>query len=303
MLPRYVLITPARNEAKFIVQTLRSVVAQTVRPIKWVIVSDGSTDGTDEIVEQYAAQHSWIELFRMPNRRERDFAGKAHCLNTAWSRVRDLDFDVVASLDADISFQEHYFAYLLQKLAEDPGLGLVGTPFRELSDETYDYRFVSIEHVSGACHVFRRQCFTEIGGYVALKGGGIDHFMVVSARMRGWRTRTFTDLFCVHHREMGTAQAGVLKARFKIGTKDYAFGNHPVWELFRTGYQMTKKPLVTGGLMVLAGYLWSMIRAVPRSAPAEMVAFQRREQMERLKRFLTRRPHPMSNTLAGSGSL
>lgn len=284
-LPTYVLITPARNEAQFIELTIKSVVLQTVPPLKWVIVSDGSTDSTDAIVAKYAADYAWIELVRMPARRERHFAGKVHAFNAGYARVKDLDYDVIGSLDGDISFDEDYFAFLLRKVVENRALGLVGTPFREGSDLIYDYRFVNIEHVSGACQLFRRQCFEEIGGYVPVKGGCIDHIAVLSARMKGWKTRTFPERVCLHHREMGTAQHGLLRARFRNGAKDYAIGNHPLWELFRTAYQMTKRPPVIGGLMVGLGYGWSMIRRVERPVSRELVAFQKREQMVRLKRF------------------
>ena len=286
-LPSYVLITPARNEAQFIDSTIRSVVAQTTRPIKWVVVSDGSTDGTDDIVRRYADSNPWIELVKMPMRQERHFAGKVHAFNAGYTRVRHLDYEMIASLDGDISFDEDYFSFLLQKLVEDHSLGVVGTPFREGSDPIYDYRFVNIEHVSGACQLFRRQCFEGIGGYVAVKGGCIDHIAVLTARMKGWKTRTFPERVCLHQRKMGTAQSGILTARFKNGAKDYAIGNHPLWELFRTVYQMSKKPIVIGGLMVGLGYLWSQIRRVERPVSRELMIFQRREQMLRLKRFLT----------------
>jgi biofilm PGA synthesis N-glycosyltransferase PgaC len=305
-LPTYVLITPARNEAGFIELTIRSVVEQLARPMKWVIVSDGSTDGTDDIVRKYACEHPWIELVRMPERRERHFSGKVHAFMAGYARVRDLDFQAIASLDADISFDKEYFAFLLGKLAEDQALGLVGTPFQEGSTPVYDYRFVSIEHVSGACQLFRRECFEEIGGYAPVKGGGIDYIAVVSARMKGWRTRTFTDKVCLHHREMGTAERGSLRAKFKLGAKDYALGNHPTWELFRTVYQMRKRPIIAGGAALLAGYLWALISGVERPVSDEMLEFTRQEQMKRLKKFLTgvfrntREPNPQADFPARS---
>jgi len=286
-LPSYVLITPARNEAAFIERTLQSVVAQTVPPAKWVIVSDGSTDGTDEIVKRYAAKFSWIELLRMPERKERHFAGKVLAFNAGNARVQDVPYEAIVSLDGDISFDEGYFEFLLGKLAGDRQLGLVGTPFQDSQHRTYDYRFVSIEHVSGACQVFRRECFEEIGGYVPVKGGGIDHIAVITARMKGWKTRTFPEKTCTHHRAMGTAQRGRVMARFRFGMQDYALGGHPLWEVFRTFYQMTSPPWILGGLMVGCGYFWAMIRREPRPVSAELVAFRRREQMQRLKRFLT----------------
>jgi len=167
-------------------------------------------------------------------------------------------------------------------------LGLVGTPFRELSGETYDYRFVNIEHVSGACQVFRRECFEAIGGYKPVKGGSIDHIAVITARMKGWKTRTFTEKSCLHHRPMGTAGRSELKARFKLGLKDYAIGNHSIWEFFRVVRQMGTPPVFMGGLALGAGYLWGFIRQVPRPVSSDLIAFHRREQMQRLSRCMRR---------------
>src|SRR5260370_34012852 len=205
-LPKYVLITPARNEAAFIEQTVESVVAQTVRPAKWVIVSDGSTDGTDEIVSKYAAENPWIELIRMPERRERHFAGKVYAFEAGYANVRGMKYNAIGNLDGDVSFDNDLFSFLLQKLAGDGSLGLVGAPCIESSEETYDYRFSSVDDVSGACQLFRRECFEEVGGYTPLKEGGIDYVALITARMKGWRTRTLTEKVCIHHRMRGTAQ-------------------------------------------------------------------------------------------------
>jgi poly-beta-1,6-N-acetyl-D-glucosamine synthase len=287
-LPSYVLVTPARNEERFIGRTIESVIAQTTRPLRWVIVSDGSTDRTELIVQQYADEHPWIVLERRPERKERDFAGKVFAFNAGYARVKELSFDCVASLDADITFGAGYFEYLLSKLALDPRLGVVGTPFRE-GDSGYDYRFVSIEHVSGACQLFRRQCFEEIGGYVPNKGGGIDHIAVLTARMKGWKSRTFTEMVSEHHREMGSATRSPLQIKFNVGRLDYALGGHPVWELFRCAYQMSHPPRVAGGVMIFLGYFSSMLRRSGRSISPELVQFRQREQMTRLRRFFSHR--------------
>lgn len=283
----YVIITPARNEAQYIDLTLRSMVAQTQPPIKWVIVSDGSTDSTDEIVRSYLADYPWIELLRMPARQERHFAGKVHAFNAGYDRVKNLDFDVAGNLDADVSFEPEHFEFLIRQMAENSQLGVVGAPFRE-GNFQYDYRFQNIENVWGGCQLFRRECFDAIGGYLPLKGGCIDHIAVVSARMHGWKTRTFTDKLCIHHRVMGTAQQGALKARFKMGAKDYSVGNHPVWELSRMFYQMAKPPYVIGGLSLAAGYIWSVLRRAKVPVSHDEVAFTRREQLRRLREFVAR---------------
>lgn len=286
ILPSYVVITPARNEAEFIECTLRSVTAQTVHPLRWVIVSDGSTDGTDEIVSRYAAKFSWIELVQMPPRSERNFAGKVIAFNAGYARLRDLEYQVIVSLDGDISFEPDYLEFLLKKLTDDPQLGLTGTPFQELSGRKYDYRFVSVEHVSGACQVFRRECFEAIGGYIPVKGGSIDHIAVISSRMKGWKTRTWTEKVCIHHREIGTAQRSVVGSKFRYGIKDYRIGNHPLWEIFRAVYQMGQPPVCVGGAALGAGYFWALLRRFDRPVPRELVSFHRSEQMLRLKRLL-----------------
>ena len=144
----------------------------------------------------------------------------------------------------------------MERWGENPRLGVAGAPFREGTFQ-YDYRFTNIENVWGGCQLFRRECFEAIGGYMPLKGGCIDHVAVLSARLHGWQTRTFTEKVCLHHRRNGHGNARCLKARFKLGVKDYSVGNHPLWELFRTIYQMKNRPYVIGGLALGSGYAWS----------------------------------------------
>jgi glycosyltransferase involved in cell wall biosynthesis len=283
----YVLVTPARDEAAFIAATIESVAAQTLTPLRWVIVSDGSTDGTDEIVARYAEHYAWIELVTLPPRQQRTFAGKARAFNLGWERLEALPYEAIANLDADVSFEPTYFAWLLQKFCDDPALGVIGTAFQDRSLH-YNYRFVSIDHVAGPCQVFRRRCLEDIGGYVTSQAGGVDHIAVVLARMKGWKTRTFPEMTYRHHRQMGTASRGVLAARYRAGVLDYLLGSHPVWELFRSVYQTTKTPLVAGGIVLLAGYLSAAVRRPERPVSPEFVAFRRREQLARLRALFRR---------------
>ena len=284
-LPSYVVVTPARNEAKFIELTIMSMLAQTIRPLKWVIVSDGSIDDTDDIVRKYAAAHNWIELVRMPEHRDRQFAAKVSAFNAGYLRISHVNYGAIAALDADISFEPDYFSFLLGKLAENPKLGLVGTPFAQ-EGVTYDYRFASIEHVSGACQLFRRECFNDVGGYMPVKGGGVDWIAVTTARMKGWKTRTFTEQVCHHHRPMGTASAGRLRAHFMLGRQDYYLGGHPLWQLLRGCYQMQRKPYVIGGLLLIAGYGWSWLKRLERPVSRELIRFHQQEQIQRLRQSL-----------------
>ena len=282
---QYLLVTPAKNEDAFIELTICSVVSQTVRPLRWFVVSDGSTDRTNEIVARYARRHEWIELLQMPERQSRDFGGKADCVNAGYAYARHLGCDIIGSLDADISFEKDYFAFLLQKFADDPHLGVAGTPFSE-NGVTYNYRFSSTDHVSGACQLFRRECFEAIGGYTPVKGGGIDVIAVLTARLKGWRTRTFTEKISHHHRLMGSAQQRrKILADFAVGQKDYRLGFHPMWQIFRSLYQMTRRPYVIGGAALFTGYFWAMLHRYERSVGRELLQFQRQDQMRRLRRF------------------
>ena len=284
-LPAYVLVTPARNEARFIEGTIQSVIAQTVRPLRWAIVSDGSTDGTDEIVSRYAAEHEWIQLVRMPERAERHFAGKVYAFNAGLERMNGLPYEVLASLDADITFQTDYFEFLLGRLAADPQLGVAGTPYKDTIGDTYDYRFMSTDHVSGACQVFRRACFEDIGGYVPSRGGCIDSIATLTARSKGWKTRAFPERTSLHHRVIGTAEQGQIRSRFVLGKRDWAIGNHPLWEVCRGLYQATKKPYVIRGMAIVAGYAWAAVRGAQRPVSRELRAFRRKEEMAHLARF------------------
>ena len=136
--------------------------------MKWVIVSDGSTDGTDDIVNRYAAQHDWIELLRMPERKERHFAGKAGAIHAGRSRIADLDYDIIGNLDADITVDEDYFRFLLSKFAENPRLGVAGTPFRE-GTRQYDYRFTSTSMFPA-----RASCFEKHASKISADTGNQD---------------------------------------------------------------------------------------------------------------------------------
>jgi biofilm PGA synthesis N-glycosyltransferase PgaC len=285
--PLYVVVTPARNEAAFIAKTIETMVCQTVLPQKWVIVNDGSTDDTGSIVEKYAAKYDWLELVSLPVRRERNFAAKVYAFNAGLERLKDVPYEIIANLDGDVGLDEDHFEFLLNKFMDDSHLGVAGTIFREeggYSSETNS--FEGQNHVSGQCQVFRRQCFQEIGGYFANKEGGIDWIAVTTARMMGWKTRSYREKSFFHFRHLGTAERGILASSFSYGEKDYYLGGHPVWELFRVTYRLTKPPYIVDGLALGLGYGWAMLRRVPRPVSRQLMAFHRKEQMGKLSVIL-----------------
>jgi biofilm PGA synthesis N-glycosyltransferase PgaC len=280
---RYVLITPARNEEAFIEKTIESMINQTILPVKWVIVDDGSTDKTREIISRYLAQHSWIELVQMPQRQDRSFAAKVVAFNAGYDRIKDLRYEIIGNLDADISFEKDHFEFLVKNFSEDSTLGVAGTVFREDCYSSETDSFEGHKHVSGQCQLFRRQCWEEIGGYIAHRAGGIDWMAVTTARMKGWKTESFREKSFFHHRHLGTAERSVLSSLFSYGEKDYYLGGHPVWELFRVAYRSSKQPYIIGGISLGLGYCSAFVRRTPRPVGRDLMAFHRKEQMLKLR--------------------
>jgi glycosyltransferase involved in cell wall biosynthesis len=281
-----ILVTPARNEEAFIEKTIESVVRQTVRPIRWVIVNDGSTDATGVIARRYAAIHGWIDVVDMPQHRDRSFAAKVHCFDAGYGTVRSIDHEVVGNLDADISFGRDYLEFLLGKFAEDPKLGVTGTIFKEHGYSSDSDSFEGQNHVAGGCQLFRRRCFEDVGGYIPNKAGGIDWIAVTKARMLGWKTRSFREKAFFHHRSLGTAGRSKVASNFAYGHKDYLFGGHPLYEAFRVAYQISKRPYVVGGLAIGAGYAWAGLRRTERPVSDELMRFHRGEQLTKLRIIL-----------------
>ena len=281
--PSYVLVTAARNEEKYIGKTIHSVMTQTILPQKWVIVSDGSSDRTDDIVNQQAAATGWIELIRMPKHVSRQFSNQAICLNLGYERVKHLEFGIIGFLDADISFEKDYFEFLLSKFLKFSELGVGGTPYLEGQYAIDRNVFYDRHHVHGACQLFRRECFEAIGGFIPIEIGGHDKVAVTVARLNGWETRSFDGKNWIHHRQIGFGGQSILSVKLKYGHKDYILGNHPLWEIFRAIYQMVHKPYFVGGLLLLSGYLFSFLSGERRPVPMEYIAFHRQEEISRLK--------------------
>lgn len=280
---RYVLLTAAYNEESFIARTIASVVAQTVLPARWIIVSDGSTDRTDEIVRQYAAQHDFIRLLRVERTQARGVASKVNALTLAYKELGDVAYEFIGNLDADVSLQSCYFETLLGRFRGDPLLGIAGGLIHEARGGTFKSRLSnSLKSVAHAGQLVHRKCYEEIGGYVAFKYGGEDWCAEVSARMRGWHVEAFSDLPIMHYRQTGSADR-LLRHRFREGRMDFSFGSHPVFELFKCARRLPESPFLLGALVRLVGFLGAYLSNEPRLVPPEFVAFLRREQKHRLR--------------------
>jgi biofilm PGA synthesis N-glycosyltransferase PgaC len=279
----YALITAARNEEAYIARTLESVAAQTVPPAVWVIVSDGSTDRTDEIVNDYSSRFEFIRLLRLPAGGARVFSSQAHACNSGYESIRTAKFDFAGFLDADISLAPTYYGRLLEKFHANPRLGIGGGQIVEAAGERYAPRAGnSPDEVAGAVQFLRRECLEEIGGLIPLRWGGHDAVANVMARRNGWEVRTFPDLDAIHHRPTGTAGATIRQARFREGMQDYFMGYHLLFEIGKCAKRISERPYVAGSLFRLSGYLWPAVRRQQRALPSEFVRYLKQQQLRRL---------------------
>jgi glycosyltransferase involved in cell wall biosynthesis len=285
----YVLFTAARNEEAHIEKTIRSVIAQTVLPAKWVIVSDGSVDHTDEIVNQYATTHDFIVLLRRSADRERNYGSKAKALKVAYEHFTNLDYDFVGNLDADVSFAPTYYEEALSKFDANECLGVVGGMRFDLRNGQFRQIRPARNSAGGPTQLFRRKCYEEIGGYLPLRFGGVDTVAETMARMHGWQVETFPDLEVYHYRPTGTAGGGQVRAKFKAGILAYSVGYHPLFEVGRCLFRIFDEPPVIGSFSLLTGYCWAALKRYERQVPDDFVRYLRSEQFARLRSALLRK--------------
>ncbi len=276
----YVVITPARNEEKYIGFTIRSMLNQTIQPSLWIIVDDGSSDATANIVADAASGCDWIKLVRNnPSSGRGPGRNVVFAFNRGISEI-DRQYDFLVKFDADLQFEPDYFEKLLQKFTEDPQLGIGGgycaiRNGKELTiDQPPDY------HVRGATKMYRRECFEQIGGLVPAMGwDGLDE---MKAMMLGWRTKSFRDLVLVHCRATGS-ETGLIHYAWMWGKSAYFMGYDPLFFLASCIAKFKKKPYGIFGCTMVAGYLKSFLSRAEVLADEELVRFIRQFQRNRLR--------------------
>lgn len=282
----YVLVTPTRNEEAYIEKTIQSVVKQTILPKRWVIVNDGSTDSTTEIVRKYAINFNFIRLVELPKRKERHFAGKVNAIKAGFNYLGDEDYEFYGNLDADVSFDSKYYEILLDKFEEDPALGISGGRLYDKINEKFVKLNYSSESVAGPIQFFRRKCYEDIGGYVLSKAGLVDAMAEVTARMKGWQTSTFSELKVFHHRKTGSEGRNIWQVTKREGSMDYLFGVYPLWNLFRSLQRINKKPYIIGSIIRIYGYWDNQIKKVKRPVSDEFISYLRKEEKSKMRLFL-----------------
>lgn len=285
--PRFLAVTPARNEASRLPETARAFLAQTVRPVVWVIVDDGSSDGTGDVADALAREHAFVRVVRRPDRGRRSVGGGVvEAFDAGLAAAADVPRDFVAKVDADVTFGPRYLERLAERFAEDPRLcAASGKVYRPTARGPVE-EFIIDEQTSGAFKCWRAEWFAAMGGLVReAMWDGID---LHRARMAGLRTRSFRDpeLAITHHRLMGSSDRGVLRGRLRWGRGQYFMGSHPAYMAASAAFRMAEKPYVVGGLCILLGYLAAAFRRAPRYEFPGFRAALHAWQMGRLKRLV-----------------
>ena len=282
----YVVISPGRNEAEFMRRTLDSVVAQTLRPALWVIVDDGSTDESPEILAEYARTHDWIRVVRREDRGHRAVGpGVIEAFYAGFATIDPDDYTYLCKLDLDLVLPEGYFEGLIAKMEADPRLGSISgkTYYLDAQGRRVSER-IGDEMSVGASKFMRIACFRQIGGFVReVMWDGID---VHKARELGWKAGSFDDaeLAFEHLRPMGSSQSGILTGRRRHGAGQYFMGSDPLYFTATAIWKMTHPPYVTGGLASLQGYLAAWARGATQHDDPGLRRLIRRYQRRALIR-------------------
>jgi glycosyltransferase involved in cell wall biosynthesis len=282
----YCLVTPCRDEARYIAKTLDAVVGQTARPAAWVIVDDGSTDATPEILAEYASRHDFIHVVRREDRGRRSVGpGVIDAFYAGLAQVELDAYDYVCKLDGDLEFGPEYFERLMCLMEADPWLGnLSGKLFGPRASGTLIEERTGDEDAVGPAKFYRVKCFQDIGGFVReLAWDGIDGHM---CRMRGWIARSVDDprLRIIHHRPMGSSDRNQWIGRLRWGRGKYVMGSSWYYVFAASVYRLFERPWLLGGVGIAAGYVGAALRRCHRYGDASYRRYLRQYEAESLFR-------------------
>jgi poly-beta-1,6-N-acetyl-D-glucosamine synthase len=277
---KYVVITPVRDEEKHMEATIEAVAGQTIRPTEWVIVDDGSSDRTGDIIDQYAAKFPWISVVHRSNRGFRKSGGGVvEAFYDGYERLRCNDWDFVVKLDGDLTFARTYFEKCFEHFERDPKLGVGGGEIYHDVEGVQKLEANPKFHVRGATKIYRRDCWEAIGGL--LRAPGWDTIDEVKANMLGWKTYSFGELQLVHHRLTGTAD-GLLRDRIKHGIACYVSGYDPLFVVASCVSRLIQKPYIAGSAAIFYGFIKGYWVRMPRVNDKQLIKYLRTQQLRRL---------------------
>lgn len=280
---KFIIISPARNEEAFIESTIKSVINQTIKPLEWIIVNDGSTDSTKSIIEKYTLQYDWIKLI---NVEDRGFyypgTGVVNVIKKGFEQITFGDWDFVIKLDCDITIESNYLENIMSEFKKNPKLGIASGAIYLLDGEKEKKEKSQSDHPWGASKVYRRQCFSDINGWKAIPGWDLADLL--SAQMKGWETRCFDEYKIYHFRGTGTRRPGFTKGRFLLGRFHYRYGYSLGYTFLKGIYWLGEKPLIIGGISIFLGYLYAAVTMETKLFDKEMRQFLRKKHQKYLKK-------------------
>jgi len=277
---KYIIVTPARDEEAYLERTIASVASQTILPLQWIIVNDGSTDRTGEIMDRYAARYSWITARHRPNRGFREAGGGVIAtFYDGYEQIRYQEWDFLIKLDADLSFSADYFELCFAEFAKDSRLGIGGGGIYHEENGELKLEKNPEFHVRGATKIYKRECWEALGGL--LRAPGWDTVDELKANMLGWRTRTFPKLRLSHYRFTGAAD-GAWKDCIKNGRANYITGYHPLFMLLKCIRRVARKPYLVGSAGLFWGFVSSHWRRTPRVQDRELIRYTQTQQMRKM---------------------
>jgi biofilm PGA synthesis N-glycosyltransferase PgaC len=287
----YALVSACRNEENYLDGLAACIAAQTLKPVRWIIVDDGSTDATFQRASSFAARLPFVTVVRMPPKGQRSFASQVYAAQHGYKLLQGDSFHYIGFLDADIQMPPDYYEKLVARLDEDPKLGLCGGALwdRTASGDTYVRQGSEDYHVPGGIQLFRRACFDQFGGYLPIPGGGQDTVADIMCLMHGWKLTVFTDIRALHLRPDGFSKLSPLRQGLNWGRKFYLLGYHPIYFLAQSFRRAFRRPILIGGCSQLLGFVLAAASRPQRPVSSEFVGFLRRLQMTRLRRALLSR--------------
>jgi biofilm PGA synthesis N-glycosyltransferase PgaC len=280
-IPNYVIITPVRDEEDHLRTTIECMIQQEIRPQEWVIVNDGSTDGTAGIIDEYAGRYPWIHGLHRKNRGFRKSGGGVvEAFNEGYNALVSSDWDYLVKFDGDLSFEPDYFKRCLDNFAREPKLGVGGGVIWNLVEGERQKEECPAFHVRGATKIYRRDCWEAIGGFWPAPGW--DTMDEVKANMLGWNSRTFDELCLTHHRVTGAAD-GLWKNLVKNGRANYICGYHPLFMLGKCAKRLLQPPFLVGSAGLFYGFITGYFKRIPQVDDRAAIAYLRRQQLNRLR--------------------
>lgn len=276
----YVIITPIRDEEAFIEKTIKSIISQTIQPLQWIIVNDGSTDRTGQIIDQYAAQYPWIHPVHRVNRGFRSAGGGViEAFYTGYHALKVEGWHFIVKLDGDLSFDNDYFERSFEYFEKFPDLGVGGGLIYNIVNGALEVERHPLFHVRGATKIYKRECWDAIGGL--LQAPGWDTLDEVKANMLGWKSRTFPDLKLIHYRYTGAAD-GQWKTCVKYGRANYISGYHPLFMVFKSLRRVFKRPVLLGTLGILYGFISGYLKRIPQVDDKDLISYLRKQQLNKI---------------------